>query len=78
MENFVEYIEEEVRRLYEKFTQKPMIELTHALKRKHEAVKKCRICLKEFLSIDLDNKKVRDHCHYTGLYRGGQPTINAT
>ena len=45
-----------------------MIELTDALKREHEAAEKCRICLKEF--NDLKNKKVRDHRHYTGLYRG--------
>ena len=45
-----------------------MIELTDALKRKHEAAEKCNICLKEF--NDPKNKKVRDHCQYTGLYRG--------
>ena len=70
VEKFVEYVEEEVKRLYEKFPQKPMAGLTDALKREHEAATTCNICLKEFLSIDLDNKKVRDHCHYTGLYRG--------
>ena len=47
-----------------------MTELTDVLKREHEASEKCHICLKEFPSIDLDNKKVRDHCHYTDLYRG--------
>ena len=68
VEKFVEYIEEEVRRLYATFPQKPMTELTDALKREHEAAEKCHICLKEF--NDPKNKKVRDHCHYTGLYRG--------
>ena len=38
------------------------------LKREHEAAEKCNICLKEF--NDPKNKKVRDHCHYTGLYCG--------
>ena len=51
VEKFVEYIEEEVRRLHEKFPQKPMIELTDALKRGHEAAKKCPICLKDSLSL---------------------------
>ena len=32
MEKFVEYIEKEVKWLYEKFSQKPMIEFTDALK----------------------------------------------
>ena len=67
-EKFVEYIEEEVKRLYETFPLQPMIRLTDALKREHEAAEKCHICLKEF--NDRRNRKVRDHCHYTGLYRG--------
>ena len=70
MEKFVEYIEKEVRRLYATFPQRPMIELTDALKREHEAAEKCHICLREFLSNDVENTKVRDHCHYIGLYRG--------
>ena len=77
MEKFVEYVEKEVRRLYKKFPHKSMMGLTDALKREHVAVKKCHICLKEFLSNDLDNKKVRDRCHYTS-YVEEQPTINAT
>ena len=68
VEKFLEYIKEEVRRLYEKFPQKPMIELTDASKREHKAAENCHICLKEF--NDPKNKKVRDHCHYTGLNRG--------
>ena len=68
VEKFVEYIEEEVKRLYETFPRQPMTKLTDVLKREHEAAEKCHICLKEF--NDPKNKKVRDHCHYTGLYRG--------
>ena len=45
-----------------------MLELTDVLKGKHEAAKKCHIWLKEF--NEPQNKKVRDHCHYTGLYQG--------
>ena len=68
VEKFVEYIEEEVRRLYATFPRQPMTRLTDVLKREHEAAEKCHICLKEF--NDPRNRKVRDHCHYTGLYRG--------
>ena len=68
VEKFVEYIEEEVKRLYETFPRQPMTELTDALKREHRAAEKCHICLKEF--NDSRNRKVRHHCHYTGLYRG--------
>ena len=68
VEKFVECIEEEVRRLYATFPQQPMTGLSDVFKREHEAAEKCHICLKEF--NDRKNKKVRDHCHYTGLYRG--------
>ena len=59
VQKFVEYIEEEVKRFYETFPQKPMTKLTDVLKRKHEAAEKCHICLREF--NDLKNRKVRDH-----------------
>ena len=68
VEKFVEYIEEEVKRLYETFPRQPMTKLTDVQKREYEAAEKCHICLKEF--NDPRNRKVRDQCHYTGLYRG--------
>ena len=68
VENFVEYIEEEVRRLYATFPYQPMAGLTDVLKREHKTAEKCHICLKEF--NDPKNKKVKDHYHYTRLYRG--------
>ena len=68
VEKFVEYIEEEVKRLYATFPQQPMTKLTDVLKREHEAAEKCHICLKEF--NDPRNRKVRDHCYYSGEYRG--------
>ena len=64
----VEYIEERVQQLYETFPRQPMTKLTDVLKREHEAAEKCHICLKEF--NDTRNRKVRGHCHYTGLYQG--------
>ena len=67
VEKFVEYIEEEVKRFYETFPRRPMTKLTDVLKREHD-VAVCHICLKEF--NDPRNRKVSDHCHYTGLYRG--------
>ena len=63
VEKFVEYIEE-VKRLYETFPRQPMKKLTD----EHEATEKGHICLKKF--NDPRNRKFRDHCHYTGLYRG--------
>ena len=68
MEKFVEYIEEELKRLYETFPRQPMTKLTDVLKREHETTEKCHICLKDF--SDPRNRKVRDHCHYTSDYQG--------
>ena len=68
VEKFVEYIEKEVKRPYETFRRQAMTKLTDVLKTEHKAVEKCHICLKEF--NDPRNRKARNHCHYTGLYRG--------
>ena len=68
MEKFVGYIKEEVKLLYETFPRQPMTKLIDVLTRKHEAAEKCRICLKEF--NDRRDRKVRDHFHYTSLFRG--------
>ena len=68
VERFAEYIGKEVKRLYETFPRQPTTRRTDVLKREHEAAEKCHICLKEF--NDPRNRKMRDHCHYTGLYRG--------
>ena len=35
----------------------------------------CYICKKEFNNNDKKNYKVRDHCHYTGKYRGAAHNI---
>ena len=68
VERFVVYIEEEVKHLYETSQRQPMTKFTDVLKREHEAAEKCYICLREF--NDLMKNKMRDHCHYTGLYQG--------
>ena len=51
---------------------KEMIPLPDKEKESYENQKICHICKKEF-SVDNEDKnyhKVRDHCHYTGKYRG--------
>ena len=49
-----------------------MIPLTTEEKIYHNEQKICYICRKEF---DEKNYKVRDHCHYTGKYRGAAHNI---
>ncbi|XP_057296198.1 uncharacterized protein LOC130625149 [Hydractinia symbiolongicarpus] len=64
---FVNHLEDEVKRLYPLFPQKPMLPLTDEQKNAYDAAETCHICMKSFSD---ENRKVRDHCHYTGLYRG--------
>ena len=54
-------------RLYHMFPVKSMKRLTREDGRKYNRATKCHICFKKFQEL---NPKVRDHCHYTGQYRG--------
>ena len=48
---------------------KEIIPLPDEEKESYEKQKVCYICEKEF-STDKKYRKVRDHCHYTGKFRG--------
>ena len=54
------------------YEKKEMIPLTDEEKESYENQKICHICEKEFSTDNKDKKyhKLRDHCHYTGKYRG--------
>ena len=67
VEVFCDYVENEAKRLYHIFPEKPMKPLTSKQWRKFNRAMKCHICFKEF---EQDNPEVRDHCHHTGQYRG--------
>ena len=67
IETFCNYIRGEACRLYYMFPKLPMGPLTKKQWNKYKKATKCHICYKPFT---LRNPKVRDHCHYTGLYRG--------
>ena len=67
IETFCNYIKGEVRRLYHMFPELPMGPLAKKQWKKYKKATKCHICYKPFTQTNL---KVRDHCHYTGLYRG--------
>ena len=67
IETFCNYIKGEARRLYHMFLDLPMGPLTKKQWNKYKKATKCHICYKPFTQTNL---KVRDHCHYTGLYRG--------
>ena len=57
------------------YEKKKMIPLTTKEKIYHNKQKICYVCKKEFHNNDKKNYKVRDHCHYTGKYRGAAHNI---
>ena len=79
MEKFCKDLKNKAMRIinYEK---KEMIPLTDNENRSYEKQKVCYICKKEFCTDENDkskfklNRKVRDHCHYIGIFRGAART----
>ena len=57
------------------YEKKKMIPLTAEEKIYHNKQKICYICKNEFNNNDKKNYKVKDHCHYTGKYRGAVHNI---
>ena len=62
---FCNHIKEEAKRLYHMFPERPMKHLTQEQWREFNRATKCYICLNDFGEDDI---KMRDHCHYMGLY----------
>ena len=56
---------------------KAMIKLSKKQEKQYNKQRVCCICEKEFNTDDSDKKhhKVKDHCHYTGKYRGAAHNI---
>ena len=57
------------------YERKKMMLLTIKEEIYHNKQKMCYICKKEFDNNDKKQQKVRDHCHYTGKYRGAAHNI---
>ena len=65
---FVEKLAEAVKIIYNDFYRKPKeIYINEEQEKSFEEAKNCHICKK---GIEEGEKKVRDHCHFTGKYRG--------
>ena len=67
VEEFCKHVVSEANRLHRSFPEKPMEPLTSKQIKAHSEVKVCHICLEGF---KIKDRKVKDHCHYTGKYRG--------
>ena len=67
VKKFCDHIMQEGHKLYHIFPEKPMDPLTNRQWISYERSRECYICYKLFNGFD---PKVRDHCHYTGRYRG--------
>ena len=74
MKKFCEDLREHAIKIinYEK---KKIIPLTAEEKINYNDQVVCYICKKEFDTINKKNYKVRDHCHYTGKYRGAAHNV---
>ena len=64
---FVEMLERDIKRIQEKFDFSKKMIFSFKDKDDFEKAEICWICQKEFGERE---KKVRDHCHFTGKYRG--------
>ena len=63
---FCEHMISEAKQLYNSFPEKLMEPLTKLQLNEYAQATKCHICFKPF---NEKKRKVRDHCHCTGLYR---------
>ena len=57
------------------YEKEDMIPLTKKEEESHNNQNVCYICKKEFDTSDKKHHKVRDHCHYSGKYRGAAHNI---
>ena len=71
VEKFCEHMISEAKRLYNSFPESPMEPLTKSQIKEYKRATKWHICFKPFSEKKRKEKKrkVRDHCHYNGLYR---------
>ena len=77
MKKFCEFLREHAMKIIN-FKKKKMKLLTKEQQESYENAKICYICKEKFENKYLKDKKyckVRDHCHYTGEYRGAAHSI---
>ena len=71
VKKFCDHVIGEACRLCQSFPENPMKPLTPKEMDRYKRSERCHICFKPFKEV---KPKVRDHCHYTGRYRGSAHT----
>ena len=74
MEKFCKDLREHATKIIN-YAKKKMIPLTKKEKKNHNKQKVCYICKNNTDDSDKKHHKVKDHCHYTGKYRGAAHNI---
>ena len=67
---FAEELEKITKVIYEKFKEPKKMIFDENTKEFHDSQHECYACGEEFNEKKIEFRKVRDHCHYTGKYRG--------
>ena len=67
VKKFCDHVIGEAHHLYQSFPEKPLEHSTKKQWKDYKKVSSCHICFKPFKE---GNRKVRDYCHYCGIYRG--------
>ena len=69
-QKFVDMLEQNIKNIYKKFSFPKKMIFGNDEKTEYDKTTKCWICNGEFSDKDDKYKKVRDHCHFTGKFRG--------
>ena len=67
---FVEELEKITKVIYEKFKEPEKMIFDENAKKFHDSQHECYACGEKFNEKKIEFRKVRDHCHHTGKYRG--------
>ena len=74
-EHFLNAIEDEEIKINKIFNKPKDIIMTETDNKKFKESKQCWICEKTFFDGDKNYRKVHDHCHFTGKYRGAAHSL---
>ena len=68
---FIKHVVKLTHKIYKDYYKKPKpYNLSDKEEKEFQSASTCHICEEEFSRDEKSNGKVRDHCHFTGEYRG--------